>query len=177
MYEDNPVLKAIANRSSIRSYLDKPVPRELLTEVIRAGMAAPSGKNVQPWVFLVVEDRDALEELADVLPNGSMLPNAPAAIMVGADLFVADAGTPGYDYWKQDCSAATMNMLLAAEAVGLGAVWLGVTPIPERVESVSKILRLPKNIAPLCLIAIGYPKQPGRPKDKFNEERIHWGSW
>lgn len=177
MIEDNPVLKAIANRSSIRSYQDKPVPKELIIEVIRAGMAAPSGKNVQPWVFMVIEDRDVRKGIADVIPNGSILPDVPVAIMVGADLFIADAGTPGYEYWTLDCSAATMNMLLAAEAVGLGALWVGVKPIQERVENVSKVLRLPRHIVPLCLVVLGYPKQPGQPKDKFQENRIHWGRW
>ncbi len=174
---DNPVLAAIAKRTSVRAYTADPVEKDEILALLRAAMAAPSGKNVQPWVFVVVQDKDTLEELADVLPNGSMLRNAPLAIMVGSDMFIAEAGTPGLPFWMLDCSAATQNILLAAQALGLGAVWLGVTPIEERVKYVREILHLPAHIAPLNLIALGHPKDEVQPKDKFDESRIHWERW
>lgn len=177
MSEDNPVLKAIFARASTRSFLDREVPREAVETLLRAAMAAPSGKNVQPWCFMTVTDRDVMDELADVLPNGSMLGHAPLAIMVGADLFVADAGTPGLDYWVLDCSAATMNLLLAAESLGLGAVWLGVKPVPDRIENVGRILGLPEHVTPLCMVAVGYPKQPAEPKDKYDPAKVHHEKW
>lgn len=174
---DNPVLQAIANRSSVRHYQDRRIERETIEILLRAAMAAPSAKNVQPWRFLVTENRKSMDELAGVLPFGAMLRHAPLAIMVGADLDTAEAGTPGYDYWKLDCSAATQNLLLAAEAVGLGAVWLGVTPIPDRIENVGRILELPVNVAPLCVIALGYPERAAQPKDKYDPGKIHWEKW
>lgn len=178
MENDNPVLAAILKRTSIRSYTDKPVDKERITAMLRAAMAAPSAKNVQPWTFVVVTDKDTLEDLADALPNGSMLRDAPVGVMVGADMFIAEAGTPGLDMWIQDCSAATQNLLLAAEALGLGAVWLGVTPVEERVRYVKEILHLPAHVAPLCLVAVGHPKDKRHePKNKFDESRIHWERW
>ena len=178
MENDNPIINAILQRTSIRTYTDRPVEREHITTMLRAAMAAPSGKNIQPWVFLVVTDHDVLDDLADVLPNGLLLKNAPACIMVGADMFVAEAGTPGLDYWKLDCAAAAENLLLAAGALGLGAVWLGVTPVQGRVRDVKEILRLPAHITPMCLVAVGYPEAPEtEAKDKFDTSKIHWERW
>lgn len=177
MNESDPVLQAIARRRSVRQYLDKPVPRDAVDAMLKAAMAAPSAKNVQPWRFSVVNRREVLAALAEVLQFGKMLRQAPLAIMVGADLAVAEEGTPGYDYWKQDCSAATMNLLLAAEAMGLGAVWLGVTPVPERVADVGRILALPETVAPLGLVSIGYPNDSAMARDKYDPAKIDWQHW
>mgnify|MGYP001038886552 CR=1 FL=1 len=167
-------LKAILTRRSIREYTQQAVPGELVQELLAAAMQAPSAGNQQPWHFIMVNAREQLQALADVLPFGKSLQTAPLGIAVCAD--VKSARYP--DYWAQDCSAATQNLLLAAHALGLGAVWLGVYPLEERVAGVKRILGLPEQIVPLCLVALGYPMlNPTPPDRRFNEARVHHNHW
>jgi nitroreductase len=167
-------LKAILTRRSIREYTQQAVPGELVQELLAAAMQAPSAGNQQPWHFILVDARDQLRALADVLPFGQSLRAAPLGIAVCAD--VESARYP--DYWAQDCSAATENLLLAAHALGLGAVWLGVYPLEERVAGVKQLLGLPEKVVPLCLVALGYPRVKPEPPDKrFNEARLHHNNW
>lgn len=167
-------LKAIITRRSIREYTQQVVPGELVQELLAAAMQAPSAGNQQPWHFILVDARDQLRALADVLPYGQSLRTAPLGIAVCADL--ESARYP--EYWVQDCSAATQNLLLAAHALGLGAVWLGVYPLEERVAGVKQILGLPGQVVPLCLVALGYPRVKPEPPDKrFNEARLHHNNW
>lgn len=137
-------LKTIFNRKSVRSFTGQEVSNELLEELVRAGMAAPSARNLQPWAFVIVTNRPTLDTLAKRLPYAKMLFEAPAAIAVCGDL--SKAGDSPEGYWVQDCSAATQNILLAAEAMGLGAVWTGVYPRPDRVTIVKEVLGLPDNV-------------------------------
>jgi len=168
-------LKTIYSRKSVRSFTSQEVSIELLEELARAGMAAPSARNLQPWAFVIVTDRSTLDTLAERLPYAKMLYEAPAAITVCGDL--SKAGDSPEGYWVQDCSAATQNILLAAEALGLGAVWTGVHPRADRVTTVKDVLKLPYNVIPLNVIPIGYPKGKHQPKDKFKAENIHWQHW
>lgn len=177
MADSEAILKAIANRLSVRKYQDRPVPKEAVEIILKAAMAAPSAKNVQPWRFAVINRREILDQLADALQFGKMLRHAPLAIAVIADMEESEEGTPGFDYWKQDCAAATMNLLLAVEALDLGAVWLGVTPVPERIVSVRRILTLPETRTPFCIVSIGYPEGDDAPKDKFDAEKVDWSNW
>lgn len=170
-------LEMIAARTSVRDFEDKEVPPELVEKLLHAAMAAPSARNVQPWHFMIVTRKSVLEDLADSLPNAPMLARAPMAILVAADMFEAEAGTPGLDFWIQDCSAAAQNLLLAAGELGLGGVWLGVHPARERIEQVKKLLKLPDNVSPLCLVAVGFPAKKGQPKDKYRADRVHWEQW
>jgi len=168
-------LKTIYSRKSVRSFTSQEVSIELLEELARAGMAAPSARNLQPWAFVIVTDRSTLDTLAERLPYAKMLYEAPAAIAVCGDL--SKAGDSPEGYWVQDCSAATQNILLAAESMGLGAVWTGVYPRADRVFTVKQVLKLPDNVIPLNVIPIGYPKGEHLPKDKFKAENIHWQQW
>lgn len=168
-------LKTIYSRKSVRSFTKQEVSIELLEELARAGMAAPSARNLQPWAFVIVTDRSTLDTLAERLPYAKMLYEAPAAIAVCGDL--SKAGDSPEGYWVQDCSAATQNILLAAESMGLGAVWTGVYPRPDRVAIVKNVLGLPDNVLPLNVIPIGYPNGEHRPKEKFKPENIHWQHW
>lgn len=171
------VFQNILNRKSVRSYTDRAVSREQLDTLLRAAMAAPTGRDMRPWKFVVIDDKDALAALAGQLPYAKMLPEAAAAIVVCGDLSVTDdKGKPSTN-WTFDCSAATENLLLAAEAMGLGAVWTGVYPYEERQTAVSQALQLPEHIIPLNLIPIGYPKGDPQPKDKYNADNIHFNGW
>jgi nitroreductase len=139
-------------------------------------MAAPSARNAQPWQIMAVTDRAALDSIGARLPYCKMIEQTNAAIVVCGDMTLA-LGGDAKTYWIQDCSAVTQNILLAAESMGLGAVWTGVYPITDRVKTVSDILNLPSYITPLCVIPIGYPTGEDLPKDKWKEERYHINKW
>ena len=171
------VLENILSRKSVRSYTDEPVRRSQLDTLLRAAMAAPTGRDMRPWKFVVIDDKAAMAALADSLPYAKMLREAQAAVAICGDLSVTDdKGNPSTN-WTFDCSAATENLLLAAEALGLGAVWTGVYPYEERVEAVKSALGLPEEIVPLALVPIGHPKGDPQPKDKFNKDNIHYNGW
>lgn len=171
------VLENIFARKSVRSYTDQPVSREQLDTLVRAAMAAPSGRDMRPWKFVVVDDTAVMDSLSRQLPYAKMLQEAAAAIVVCGDMSIVDkSGNPSVN-WQFDCSAATQNLLLAAEAMGLGAVWTGVHPYEDRLAAVKRALILPEHIIPLNVIPIGYPKGEALPKDKYAAENIHYNGW
>ena len=178
MKQDNKlsVLDNIHARTSIRSYQPKEVEDEKIEQLLRAAMAAPTATNRQPWAFIVIRDKETMNELGSTLPYAKMVKDAPLAIAVCGDLTKAISGA-GIEYWVQDASAASENLLLAAQALGLGAVWTGVYPIDERVKEVQKILQLPEQIVPLNVIPIGYPAENPLPKDKWKPENVHYDRW
>ncbi len=167
------MLETILTRTSIRKYTDQPVEKEKIEAMLRAGMAAPSAVNKQPWHFVVVTDKEKLAGLATANPNAGMAAKAPLAIVVCGDMTKALEGG-GRAFWIQDCSAATENILLAAHAQGLGAVWTGTYPNEERVAAASEVLKLPEYIIPLCTIVIGHPAENPTPKDKWNPENVSY---
>ena len=170
---EQAVLNNIASRVSVRSYLDKPVEDAKIEQLLRAGMAAPSAMNKQPWHFVVVTDKQQLAALAKANPYAGMAAKAPLAIVVCGDMSKALPGS-AREFWVQDCSAATENILLAANAMGLGAVWTGTYPSEERVKAVSKVLQLPKKLIPLNTIVIGYPDGTNTPKDKWKPANVSY---
>lgn len=166
-------MKAILERRSIRKYTNEPVPEDDIKDLLKAAMAAPSANNGQPWEFIVVKDRQLLIEITKTHPYSAMLAEAPLAIIV--------CGNPKQesykDYWVQDCSAATENILIAAQDKGLGTVWLGVYPKEERVAGIRKIFRIPEHMMPLNVIAIGHPAEKKEPSDRYDEKRVHLNKW
>ena len=169
-------MEVIMTRTSVRSYTDRPVSDAQVEQMLRAAMAAPSARNMQPWSFVVINDAQVKQSLTDSLPYATMLSGSPMAIAVCGDLSKALPGA-AQEYWVQDVSAAVENLLLAAHALGLGAVWTGVYPIQERVDAVSGALGLPKDVVPLAVIPIGYPAGEQMPKDKWKPEHIHYNGW
>lgn len=166
-------LKIILTRRSVRRFLDKPVPEELLRTLLEAAMQAPSAGNAQPWHFVVITARDLLDAIPQYHPHAQMLRSARAAILVCAD----PTAEKYKDRWPEDCSAATQNILLAAHALGLGAVWVGVHPTPERVERTRALLNIPEHIIPLALVPVGYPAEHPAPVRRYNEARVHQDGW
>jgi nitroreductase len=169
-------IKAILGRRSVRRFSDRSVESEHLLTLVRAAMSAPSAMDKRPWAFVIVTDRGVLNSLAESLPYAAMAADAPAAVVVCGVLSRCGPETPP-DYWVQDCSAATENLLVAAEALGLGAVWTGVYPREERVSVVRSALGLPRDVVPLNLIPLGYPGDDTAPKDKYDESAVHWERW
>lgn len=170
-------LSVIHSRKSVRGYTAKKVSRELLTKLVKAGMAAPTAMNRQPWAFVAIDKREILDKLAAGMPYAQMLKRAPAAIVVCGNMKKALPEKKGRAFWVQDCSAAAQNVLLAAEASGLGAVWTAGYPIKPLMAHISKTLGLPEHIVPLCVIPVGYPDGDFQPKKKWKKENLHWQKW
>lgn len=170
------VLNNIMTRTSIRAYQDRPIEDEKLEKLLRAAMAAPSAGNKQPWNFVVVKDKNILRAISANLNTMKMAEKAPLAIIVCGDMTKTFPGE-GLDYWVEDASAASENLLLAAHSMGLGAVWCGIYPLKERISFLKELLHLPENIVPLNVVPIGYPAEDPAPKDKWKPERIHYDTW
>jgi len=166
-------MDSIFNRRSIRKYTEEEVSGELIEQILRAGMAAPSANNKQPWHFIVIDDRDVLNDITKVHPYSQMLKEASHAIVVCGD----ESLEKHEGYWVQDCSASMENMLLMAQDIGLGSVWLGVYPREERIKTLKELLGMPEGITPLSIMAIGYPAETKEPIDRFKPSRIHRNRW
>lgn len=169
------VIENIKTRTSVRQFTDRKIGQDTLEQLVKCGMAAPTAVNKQPWAFVVVTEREVLDSLNSVHP-WAHLETAAAAIVVCGDYEKKLEGIGG-EYWVQDCSAATENILLAAHAYGLGAVWCGVYPNPERIPGVKRVLNLPGSIMPLNIITLGYPAGENTPKDKWNPDVVHYQTW
>ena len=170
------IVECIMTRTSIRQYTDRTVSADTIETLLRAGMAAPTAVNKQPWHFVAITDREKLDGIAIANPNAGMAKKAPLAIVVCGDMKKALEGS-ARAFWIQDCSAATENILLAAHALGLGAVWTGLYPNEDRAKAVSELLKLPETIIPLCAIVIGYPAEQPLPKDKWLPENVSYNEY
>ena len=170
---DNKVLDAILSRRSVRAYTDHPVDDRLIEQLLRAAMAAPSAQNEQPWEFVVIRDRGLLEGISRSQPYAGMTRDAQVAIVVCADLDREKSA----GFWVEDCAAATENVLLAAHALGLGAVWLGYYPVEERMAALTALLGLPPRVVPFAVVSIGFPAGQPTPVDRFDPARVHHEQW
>jgi nitroreductase len=166
-------MQALLTRRSVRNFNYTPIDRDTIETLIKAAMHAPSARNRQPWHFFVITDRDGLKMIPDVHPFAAMAADASLAVVVCADETIL----PDAKCWGIDCAAATQNLLLAAHALGLGAVWCGVYPDPEREREIKNLLKLPDRIHPFSLVPIGYPEEPLPIVDRFLPERIHINAW
>lgn len=162
-------LQLLHQRRSIRRYTNQTISDEQLEQLLRAAMAAPSASNKQPWQFVVIQERAMLSQLSEVHPYTKMLREAP--------LCVAVCGDRNNKFWEQDCAAATQNILLAATALGLGAVWLGIHPNPEPVAKVAQLLQIPDTHLPLCLISIGHPAEEKGASERYDPSKVHSEQW
>ena len=162
-------------RKSVRNFTGAPVSKTDLDKIIRAGMAAPTAVNMQPWSFIVVTDRNKLDELAEGLPYAKMLFKAGAAIIVCTEPDKAHGKSK--DMAVIDASLGGENILLAIEALGLGGVWTAAFPYADRVKHVRTVLKIPDEVIPLNVIAIGVPAGQDTPKDKYKKDKIHWERW
>lgn len=168
-------IENIMTRTSIRQFKAQPVEQEKIDIMLKAAMAAPSAVNLQPWHFIVIDDTTCIKQLSGRQPT-----NAPLLIAVCGDTdktTMPDGKSKLPDFWVEDVSAATQNLLLAAHALGLGAVWTGVYPVMERTAEVANVLNCPANIIPMAVVRIGYPDESPEPKNKFKEENISYNKF
>lgn len=176
----------ILSRTSIRSFTGEAVEKAQLETILKAGMAAPSAMNIQPWRFVVLTDKDRIAEIFGQGPRSGMFTTAGAVIVVCGETTVMRKpfGQPDAPeseqpniFWYEDCSAAAQNILLAVKSLGLGAVWTAGYPAMERIAPICEALGLPENVLPLCIIPVGVPAEDPAPKDKWNPDNIHWEQW
>ena len=173
--KESTVIENILTRKSVRYFTGDTISQAQVETLLRCAMAAPSAMNKQPWAFIVVTNPDLLARIGSEMPN-TRCRNRPACAFVPCgDLSKALESRP--DFWINDVSAATENLLLAAHAMGLGAVWTGIHPDPARVAQLQAILHLPEHIVPLCVVPVGVPAESPATKDKFTEENIHYNRW
>lgn len=162
-------------RRSIRVYGPQDVSDATVQVLLEAAMAAPSAVAKDPWRFVVIRRKDLLHAIADALPNGKMLPQAPVGIVVAGDLEAAHDRQ--LSYLLQDCAAAIENLLLAVHTVGLGACWLGIHPRADRIRNVSALLGLPPSVIPVAAIALGYPGEQKEPRTRYHAAYVHRETW
>lgn len=166
-------IEAILTRRSIRKYIKKPISEKDIEDLLESAMSAPSAGNEQPWHFIVISDPKILKEIPSFHNHAQMLNEASVAILVCNDKSLEKHG----EMWIQDCSAATENMLIAVNAKGLGAVWLGIYPREERINGMRKLLSIPDHIIPFSLISIGYPGEQKPSANRYDVSRVHKNKW
>ena len=164
-------MKEIFERRSVRTYTDRDITPDEEERLLRAGMQAPSAGNERPWHFVVIRSRDTMQKINESQPYAKMLEKAPLCIAVCGD---RRAQSFPFDFWVQDCSAAIQNMLLEAEHLGLGGVWLGIAPVEDRMEAVHQLLALPQGVRVFALFALGHPAESRPQADRFDPSRIHF---
>ncbi|MBR1539366.1 MAG: nitroreductase family protein [Bacteroidales bacterium] len=183
---DNATIRTIMNRKSVRAFTDQAIPAEYMEAMLKAAMAAPSGMNVQPWSFVVLTDKSQYERIFENNFNMRIFNSAAAVVVFCADTTVSRVPRDNPDaapvvmpnrIWRDDMGACTENFLLAAESLGLGAVWTACYPYDDRYTSVKRELGLPASVMPYCVVAVGYPAGDEQPKDKWKPERIHYDRW
>lgn len=167
------MLENILTRRSIRKFKNISIKENDLEDLLKCAMAAPTAGNSQCWEFIVISDRKILDEIPKIHPHANMILEAPLAILVCADI----SREKYSGRWALDCSAATQNILLAANEKGLGAVWVGIYPDETRIKGFIDLFSLPDNIKPVSLIPIGYPDETKSPSDRFDKNKIHYNKF
>ena len=165
--------ETIKNRRSIRNFTDTTVRSKDINIMLDCAMSAPSARNQQAWRFLVIDDTSILNDIALNIEHAKMLKTANKAILVCS---VVENEMQEL-YWQQDCSAATQNILLSATELGIGSVWVAVHPRQNKVDYISDLLKLPPNIKPLSLVALGYPNEQKELSNRFDEDKIKYNKW
>ena len=170
---ENQAINTIMTRVSVREFTGEKISDAQIDTLLRAAMAAPSAINKQPWAFIVVTDEAKIAQLGDSLPYSRCSNHPACAIIPCGDLSKAIEGEMAA-FWINDVSAATENLLLAAHAMGLGAVWTGLHPDMNRVKMVQRMLELPEHIVPLCVVPVGVPAEQPEVKDKYTPDNIRY---
>jgi nitroreductase len=166
-------MDAILKRHSVRSYSAKPIDDATVEKIVHAGMSAPSAMGSKPWHFIVISDRDKMNAVVNIHPYARMMLQAQRAILVcgdvGAEVFP--------EYFQQNCSAATENILVAATDLGVGSVWVGLYPGEKYRHDFKDLFNLPDGIEPFALIPLGFPDHAAQSSNRFDPSRVHANNW
>jgi len=171
--EKMEIQEALLNRRSIRKYKNQKIGKEEIDKILKAAMYAPSAMNLQPWQFIVIDDKDVLIETIKSIPYAEILKQSAAAILV-----CGDAGVEKNESWLlQNCSASTQNILLSAYGLGIGSCWIGIQGMDDIVRNIKLQFNLPDNIVPFSLVSLGYPDEEVKTEERFKKEKIHFNKW
>ena len=165
-------MNAIFNRRSVRKYVKKEVEGEKIERLLKAAMQAPSAGNQQPWEFIVVSNEEMLGKLSQVSPYAGPVKDAPLGIVILGNEKGESVKFP--ECLPQDLAAATQNLLLEAVEVGLGAVWLGVAPVEERMAAVRTLFALSESVVPFAIVAVGYSETQNTYVDRYQKTKVHY---
>ena len=163
----------VLTRRSIRKYTNQPVSEKILQTLLKAAMVAPSAGDERPWHFLIIQDHQILDQIPEIHPYAHVAKQAPVVILVCGD----EKLQKHQGFWIQDCAAATENILIEIQQLGLGAVWLGIYPVQGRVEGFRRLLNIPEHVIPFALIPVGYPGEHKDPADRYDKSRVHYNRW
>ena len=163
-------MNSIFHRISVRKYEDRPVEKEKIMEILRAGMQAQSACNQQPWEFYVVTDKEKIQKLSKVTPYTGCAAGAPVVIVP----VYHTEGLIAPSFTQIDMAIAQQNIWLETDAQGLGGVWFGIAPVEDRMEEVHRLLDLPANVKVFSMFALGYPAETRPQQNRFVPERIHF---
>lgn len=167
------LFSALLNRRSIRKYSENKIPDKAVDSILKSAMYAPSAMNNQAWQFVVINQREKLDDIIKVISHAEMLKSAQAAILVCGDLNLEK----NVDYIQQNCSAATQNLMLCAHGLGIGSCWIGVYPVKEIISGLQELFKLPEYVIPISLVSLGYPAENPIAEDRFKTEKVHFNKW
>ena len=173
----NPSLEVLFSRRSIRAYKNSPVSKEEISDIIKAGMAAPSGISRRAWHITVISDPALRQAIAATSTHRSCCSEVPYVLLVSGDSnrYLAEPRAAIAEAcWPQDCAAMVENMLIAANGLGLGSLWMGVYPGAESMNSLRELLSLPQHIMPFALVAIGHRGEEKEARTTYEEEKVLW---
>lgn len=161
----NKFIELIKDRRSVREYTGRPIDVKILEEIVDCGRLAPSARNIQPWAFIVVTEKERLSKIAEQVRWGEFIKDSSACIVV--------CGDKGAKRFKEDCCLAAENMILAAKSLGVGSCY--VAALGKDVEGVRKLLNIPENFEVVCFLSLGYFEKNPKPHEKKElKDVIHW---
>lgn len=163
-------MESIQTRCSIRKYKNQKIEKEKINKILRAGFCAPSAMNQQPWELIVIEKKETLVQLSKIASSAIPLSTATLGIVVCANLLCNHS----VDFCQQDLAAATENMLVEANYLGIDSCWLGAYPNLKKVNKIKKMFDIPESVLPLWMISFGYADEMKEIKDKWNRNKIHY---
>ena len=159
-------MEEIFKRRSIRKYTNEEITEEDLHQILKAGMNAPTAKNLKPFEFIVVKNKEMLEQLSSASKYSVFVKDSNATIIV--------LGRELSEFWQQDLGAVTQNILLQATALNIGSCWIGIAPNKENEQYVKEKLNIPNELRVFSIITLGYPKEPKNKNDNYYEDRVHY---
>ena len=171
-------VNTILKRRSIRKYTEQKVDEKTIKKVLACGMSGPTAVNARDWSFVVVDDLQKLQEWASVSGRaGNIMAGSAFSVLICCDGDRAFSRAP--EYCIINSSIAGQNMILAAESLGLGSVWLGIWPQQEKIDAQKAYFNLPETVTPHSIISFGYPAEDrsGVPHKDYEEDRVHFNKW
>lgn len=170
---DMQAIEAIRTRVSIREFTPENVHEEELNTLLDAALCAPSANARRPWHFITVQDKEMLQTLGEIGRYTGPIGRAPLCVVVCGDGNIQTTR----EFVLEDCAAAIQNLLLAAHALGLGAVWCGVEMGSDMEKQLAELFRTPEKVVPMAMIAIGRPAQTRTAQNRFDTAKLHREKW